>query len=57
MWDRTIYFIGDIPNQVEPAVLITIVASAVLACMVGAMVPGLQAARKKPVESLQVNQL
>ena len=34
-----------------------IVGSAVLACMIGALVPGLQAARKKPVQSLQVNQL
>jgi lipoprotein-releasing system permease protein len=57
LWDRTVYAIGDIPNQVEPIVLISIVASAVLACMIGAIVPGLQAARKKPVQSLQVNQL
>ena len=57
LWDRTVYAIGDIPNQVEPDVLAVIVGSAVLACMVGAVVPGLQAARKKPVQSLQVNQL
>jgi len=57
LWDRTVYAIGDIPNQVEPEVLAVIVGSAVLACMVGALVPGLQAARKKPVQSLQVNQL
>ncbi|MHC5179594.1 MAG: ABC transporter permease, partial [Planctomycetota bacterium] len=57
LWDRTVYAIGDIPNQVEPEVLGVIVGSAVLACMLGALVPGLQAARKKPVQSLQVNQL
>jgi ABC-type lipoprotein release transport system permease subunit len=57
LWDRTVYAIGDIPNQVEPEVLAVIVGSAVLACMVGALVPGLQAVRKKPVQSLQVNQL
>ena len=57
LWDRTVYAIGDIPNQVEPEVLAVIVGSAVLACMLGAVVPGLQAARKKPVQSLQVNQL
>jgi lipoprotein-releasing system permease protein len=57
LWDRTVYAIGDIPNQVEPVVLAVIVGSSVLACMVGALVPGLQAARKKPVQSLQVNQL
>ncbi|MEN8126465.1 MAG: FtsX-like permease family protein [Planctomycetota bacterium] len=57
LWDRSIYAIGEIPNQVEPVVLMTIVGSAILACMVGAMVPSLQAACKKPVQSLQVNQL
>ena len=57
LWDRTVYAIGDIPNQVEPDVLAAIVGSAILACVVGAVVPGLQAARKKPVQSLQVNQL
>lgn len=57
MWDRTVYAIGEIPNRVEPDVLAVIVASAVLACMTGALVPGLQAARKKPVRVLQVNQL
>lgn len=57
LWDRTVYAIGDIPNQVEPKVLAVIVGSAVLACMIGALVPGLQAARKKPVQTLQVNQL
>ncbi|MHC4553725.1 MAG: ABC transporter permease [Planctomycetota bacterium] len=57
LWDRTVYAIGDIPNHVEPEVLAVIVGSAVLACMVGALVPGLQAAGKKPVQSLQVNQL
>jgi len=57
LWNRTVYAIGDIPNQVEPTVLAVIVGSAVLACMIGALVPGLQAARKKPVQSLQVNQL
>ncbi len=57
LWDRTVYAIGDIPNQVASEVLVIIVGSAVLACMIGALVPGLQAARKKPVQSLQVNQL
>lgn len=57
LWDRTVYVIGDIPNQVEPDVLMVIVGSAVLACMLGALVPGLQAALKNPVRVLQVNQL
>lgn len=57
LWDRTMYLIGDIPNKIEPEVVLIIVVSAVLACMIGAVVPGLQAARKTPAESLQVNQL
>ncbi len=57
LWDRTIYAIGDIPNQVEFKILAIIVVSAIAACLVGALIPSLQAARQKPVESLQVSQL
>lgn len=57
LWDRSVYAIGKIPNTVEPDVLASIIGSAILACMIGAMVPSLQAARKRPVQSLQVNQL
>jgi lipoprotein-releasing system permease protein len=57
LWDRTIYAIGDIPNQVEFKILAIIVVSAIAACLVGALIPSLQAARQKPVEILQVGQL
>jgi lipoprotein-releasing system permease protein len=57
LWDRTIYAIGDIPNQVEFKTLAVIVVSAIAACLVGALIPSLQAARRKPVETLQVGQL
>ncbi len=57
LWDRTIYAIGDIPNQVEFKILAIIAASAIAACLVGALIPSLQAARQKPVETLQVGQL
>jgi len=57
LWDRTIYAIGDIPNQVEFKILAIIVVSAIAACLAGALIPSLQAARKKPVETLQVGQL
>ena len=57
LWDRTIYAIGDIPNQVEFAVLAVIILSAVCACLVGALIPSRQAARLNPVEILQVSQL
>jgi len=57
LWDRTIYAIGDIPNQVDAKVLAVIVLSAIAACLVGALVPSWQAAKQKPVETLRVSQL
>jgi lipoprotein-releasing system permease protein len=57
LWDRTIYAIGDIPNQMDFGVLVVIVFSAILACLIGALVPSWQAARLNPVETLQVGRL
>ncbi len=57
VWDRSIYAIGDIPNNIEPRVLAVIILSAIAASVVGAVVPSVQAARKRPAEALQVNQL
>ncbi len=57
LWDRTIYAIGDIPNQIEFKLLAVIILSAIVACLAGALVPSWQAARLKPVETLQVSQL
>jgi len=57
LWDRTIYAIGDIPKKIELEVVVTIFLSAIIACLVGALLPSWQAARQKPVETLQVNQL
>ena len=57
LWDRTLYAIGDIPSQIEPKVLVIISISAIVACLVGALVPSCQAARQEPVKTLQVGQL
>ncbi len=57
LWDRTIYAIGDIPNAIDLKVLAIIILSATAACLVGGLLPSWQAARLKPVETLQVNQL
>jgi len=57
LWDRTIFAIGDIPNQIEFGVLAVIVISAIAACLAGALVPSWQAARLRPVETLQVSRL
>ena len=57
LWDRRIYSIGDIPHDIDLTVLTAIIISAIAACLVGAMVPSWRAARLKPAETLQVNQL
>ena len=57
LFDRTMYAIGDIPNNVDLKVLGIIVLSAIVACLLGAIVPGRQAAKLDPVQALQVNQL
>ncbi len=57
LWDRTIYVIEDIPNQVGFTVLTIIILSAIAACLTGALIPSWQAARLRPVETLQVSQL
>jgi lipoprotein-releasing system permease protein len=56
LWDRTMYAIEDIPNRMSPKVLSIIALSAIVACLAGALIPSWQAARRKPVEILQVNQ-
>jgi len=57
IWDRTVYVIGEIPHQVEPGVVATIVLGAVLACMLGALVPSYLAVRLRPVETLHAGRL
>jgi len=57
LWDRTIFAIEDIPNQIEFGVLAVIVISAIFACLAGALVPSWQATRLRPVETLQVSRL
>ena len=57
LWDRTLYAIGDIPNRVEPGVLSAIFAAAIVACLLGALIPSWQGARLRPVETLQVGRL
>jgi lipoprotein-releasing system permease protein len=57
LWDRTIYAIGDIPNQTDAGLLAVVVLSAVVSCMLSALLPSRQAAKQEPVEILQVSQL
>ena len=57
LWDRTIYAIGDIPHEADYKVLLIIMISAIVACLVGALIPSWQGARLNPVETLRVGQL
>jgi lipoprotein-releasing system permease protein len=57
IWDRSIYAIGDIPNRIEFGTVAVIIVAAIAACLAGAIIPSWQAARLRPIESLQVNQL
>jgi len=56
LWDRTVYAIGEIPHQVDVKVVAVIVCCAIVACLIGALVPGYLAARLRPVETLRVGQ-
>ena len=57
VWDRNVYAIGEIPNNIEINVIATIIVSAIFACLIGAAIPAIQAARRRPAEILQVDQL
>ncbi len=57
LWDRELYAIGDIPNSIDWRVLVTIILSAVSACLIGAFLPSRQAGRLQPVETLRVSKL
>ncbi|MFC1762016.1 ABC transporter permease [Planctomycetota bacterium] len=57
VFDRSIYFIGELPNQVTPGTVLGIVGAAMVACLLGAALPVMKAARLRPVQTLQVNPL
>ena len=57
VWDRSMFAIGDIPHDIEPEVIGAIGISALFACLLGALLPSWQAARLRPIDSLQVNQI
>lgn len=53
VFDRQAYMFDKIPNQVEPAVVVSVVIGAILAGLVGAIAPAIRAARMEPVEALR----
>jgi lipoprotein-releasing system permease protein len=57
LWDRSIYAIGDIPNNLDLSTIIVVIISAIVACLLGAILPSWQGSKLNPIESLQVSQL
>jgi lipoprotein-releasing system permease protein len=57
MWNREIYAIGAIPDRPGIALPIEVAASAVIACLLGALLPTIKAARQNCVDTLRVNQI
>jgi lipoprotein-releasing system permease protein len=57
LWNREIYAIGEIPHNAGAILLIIVAVSAVMACLLGALVPTLGAAKMKCVDVLRVNKL
>jgi ABC-type lipoprotein release transport system permease subunit len=57
LWDRTMYAIGDIPNEVKTGTITVIVACAILACLAGAVLPSRRAVKATAAEALQVSQI
>ncbi len=57
LWDRTIYAIGLIPHRPDYTILMIIGCCAILACLAGAILPSISAAKARPTDTLQVSQL
>jgi ABC-type lipoprotein release transport system permease subunit len=57
LWNREIYAIGEIPHNAGAILLIIVAVSAIVACLLGALVPTLGAAKMKCVDVLRVNKL
>ena len=57
VWNKSVYAIEKIPNNIEWQPLAVIGTCAMMACLVGALIPSYQAARRQVAQTLQVNQL
>ncbi len=57
LWDRSMYSIGAIPNDIQFSVAATIAILAVIASLAGAVIPVMTASLKSPVDTLRVTQL
>ncbi|MCE5341050.1 MAG: FtsX-like permease family protein [Planctomycetaceae bacterium] len=57
LWNREIYAIGDIPNHTGVALPVAVAAAAIIACLLGAALPTIKAARQNCVDILRVNNI
>jgi len=57
LWDQAIYPVGGIPNRPNAGLFVAIITSGIVASLIGALVPSIQAARRRPIETLQVSQI
>jgi len=53
IWDRRVYFFDNIPSQVNPVEVAFIVVAAIVASVLGAVIPSILAAFVDPVKSLR----
>jgi len=53
MWDAKTYAFDTIPDKLNPTHVMIILAFAILASLVGAVIPAIRAARMNPVEALR----
>jgi len=53
VWSREWFLFEKIPNQVNPATAVAIAVSAIVAGLIGALVPAIRAGRMQPVEALR----
>ncbi len=53
VWNREVYAFDEIPNTVDSREAAVIVTAAILASIIGAIIPAIRAARMNPVEALR----
>lgn len=53
VFDKRMYMFDQIPNEVQGEVVLTVIVGAILAGVVGALLPALAAGRMQPVEALR----
>ncbi len=53
VWNREIYAFDEIPSRVRAEDMVTIVLAAIVASVIGALIPAIRAAKMNPVEALR----